>query len=60
MRKVTFNNFMASVEEILRDANEKEPVYKSIEVTKDIDLEIDEGNLLAIDKNPIDLKSFRY
>lgn len=47
---------MASVEEILSNRNEK-AVFKSIEVAKDIELDIDEGNLLAVDKNPLDLSA---
>ncbi|XP_067671031.1 ribosome biogenesis regulatory protein homolog [Haliotis asinina] len=47
------------VENVLRAAAERESKYKSIEVEKDIDLDLDEGNLLASDPNPIDLKVFR-
>lgn len=47
------------VEKVLRDAAEKESKFKTTEVEKDIDLDIDEGNLLACDKNPIDIKSFK-
>ena len=47
------------VESVLRSIAEKESKYKTVEVQKDIELEIDEGNLLAIDHNPLDLKSLR-
>ncbi|GAB1600113.1 ribosome biogenesis regulatory protein homolog [Argonauta hians] len=47
------------VEEVLRDAAEKEARLKSIEVQKDAELDIDEGNLLATDPNPINLKKLR-
>ena len=51
---------MASVvEQVLRAKAEKEAKYKSIKVTKAIDVEIDEGNLLAIDSNPTELAGFR-
>ncbi|KAL3877616.1 hypothetical protein ACJMK2_035306 [Sinanodonta woodiana] len=49
-------DFVASV---LRSAAEKETKYKTIEVLKDIDVEIDEGNLLVSDTNPFDLTKFR-
>ena len=47
------------VENVLRAAAERESKYKTIEVHKDIDLDIDEGNLLASDTNPLDLKLLR-
>lgn len=47
------------VENVLRDAAEKEAKYKTVEVQKDIDLNIDVGNLAAFDPNPFDLKSLR-
>ena len=47
------------VENVLRETAEKESKYKTTEVYKDIDLELDEGNLLAVDSNPIDLKKYR-
>ena len=47
------------VESVLQAAAEKEAKFKSIDVHKDIELEIDEGNLLAIDRNPLELKNFR-
>jgi len=34
--------------------------FKSTQVTKDIDVDIDLGNLLALDSNPLDLKRLRY
>lgn len=39
-----------------KDAQEK---FKSIDVKKDIDPELDVGNLLAIDLQPIDLRELR-
>lgn len=47
------------VENVLRETAEKESKYKTTEVHKDIDLTIDEGNLLAIDTNPTELKNYR-
>lgn len=47
------------VEKVLREAAEKESKFKTTEVDKDIDVDIDEGNLLACDTNPLDLKSFK-
>ncbi|KAJ8318653.1 hypothetical protein KUTeg_003744 [Tegillarca granosa] len=47
------------VEEVLKAAVEKDSKYKSIEVHKDIDLDVDEGNLLASDPNPIDTKKLK-
>jgi len=34
--------------------------FKSTQVTKDIDVDIDVGNLLTVDSNPLDLSRFRY
>lgn len=50
---------MDLVESVLKAEAEKEALYKTTEVTKAIDLDIDEGNLLASDSNPIDDGSFR-
>ena len=47
------------VDSVLQAAAEKESKYKTTEVLKGIDLEIDEGNLLAVDPNPIELRSYR-
>ena len=47
------------VESVLQAAAEREAKYKPIEVHKDVELEIDEGNLLAIDHNPLELNQFR-
>ncbi|XP_045214086.1 ribosome biogenesis regulatory protein homolog [Mercenaria mercenaria] len=47
------------VENVLQKASEKEAKYKTTEVAKDIDLDIDEGNLMTSDSNPLDIKSFR-
>jgi len=44
------------VDSILQAAVEKEAKFKPTEVEKEVDLEIDEGNLLGIDTNHIDLK----
>ncbi|XP_060065364.1 ribosome biogenesis regulatory protein homolog [Ylistrum balloti] len=44
------------VEQVLQKEIEKQAKYKTIEVTKDVDLEIDEGNLLAVDTNPFDIR----
>ena len=48
------------VDQVLLEAAEKEARYKTTQIHKDIDLEIDAGNLLCIDHNPLELKSFRY
>ena len=47
------------VEKVLREAAEKESKFKTIEVQKEIDVVIDEGNLLVSDKNPLDLKQLK-
>ncbi|XP_041363310.1 ribosome biogenesis regulatory protein homolog [Gigantopelta aegis] len=47
------------VENVLRSVAEKEAKYKTTKVEKAIDLDIDEGNLLACDANPLDVKLFR-
>lgn len=47
------------VERVLQEAAEKEAKYKTTQVEKELDLEIDEGNLLAIDTNPLNLKELR-
>ncbi|XP_033739502.1 ribosome biogenesis regulatory protein homolog isoform X2 [Pecten maximus] len=47
------------VEQVLQKEIEKQANYKTIEVIKDIDLEIDEGNLLAVDTNPFDLRKYK-
>ena len=47
------------VESVLQAAAEKEAKYKTIEVEKDLELEIDEGNLLGVDQNPINVKPYR-
>ena len=48
------------VERVLQEAAEKESQYKTVDVHKDIDVEIDEGNLLAVDQNPLDIKFYRW
>ncbi|XP_074659155.1 ribosome biogenesis regulatory protein homolog [Tubulanus polymorphus] len=50
---------MEVVENVLAEIEERDAKYKSTEVTKDIDLEIDEGNLLAVDANPLNLYDYR-
>jgi len=47
------------VQKILQSAR-TDCIFKSTLVTKDIDLAIDVGNLLAVDRNPLDLQRFRY
>ena len=48
------------VENILQSAAEKESKFKTTTVDKDIDVEIDEGNLLCIDPNQLDTKKIKY
>ena len=48
------------VENVLKAAAEEEKKYKSIEVDRDIEVEIDVGNLLAVDPNALDNKKYRY
>ena len=48
------------VENVLRSVAEKEAKYKTTNVEKAIDLDIDEGNLLTCDANPLDVTVFRY
>jgi len=52
-------NTVEVVQKILQNA-QTDHNFKSTQVTKDIDVEIDVGNLLAVDRNPLDLKRFRY
>ena len=52
-------NMADIVENVLRETAQKESKYKTNEVRKDIDLEIDEGNLLTNDTNPTELKDYR-
>ena len=47
------------VNNVLRDAAEKESLLKTTEVHKDIDLDIDLGNLLTSDTNPIYAKEIQ-
>ncbi len=47
------------VENVLQTIAAKESKYKTTEVQKDIDLEIDDGNLLTVDQNPLNIKQFR-
>lgn len=47
------------VENILQSAAEKESKFKTTTVDKDIDVEIDEGNLLCIDPNQLDVKKLK-
>ncbi|XP_062589784.1 ribosome biogenesis regulatory protein homolog [Saccostrea cucullata] len=47
------------VERVLQEAAEKESRYKTIEVHKDIELEVDAGNLLTVDTNPLDSTKLR-
>ncbi|XP_070579672.1 ribosome biogenesis regulatory protein homolog [Ptychodera flava] len=48
---VRIENVLESVEQAKK--------YKTIEVKKDVPLELDPGNLLAVDTNPLDIKKFR-
>ena len=48
-----------TVKNVLENIAEKEARYKTIEVRKDIDVEIDEGNLLAVDPNEIESKQLK-
>ena len=47
------------VQDVLKASAEKESKYKTTEVVKDIDVDIDEGHLLVVDQNPLDIKSLR-
>ncbi|KAK3091416.1 hypothetical protein FSP39_019741 [Pinctada imbricata] len=47
------------VQRVLAEVESKEAKYKTIEVEKSIDLEIDEGNLLAVDQNPLNVKTLK-
>ena len=48
------------VENVLREAAEKDAKYKTTEVKKHIELDIDVGNLAAFDPNVFDVKSVKY
>jgi len=52
-------NTLEVVQKILQNA-QTDSSFKSTQVTKDIDVDIDVGNLLAVDSNPLELKRFRY
>lgn len=52
-------NMADLVEGVLESAAKKQAKYKSTEVKKDIDLEIDHGNLVAVDSNTVELKKYR-
>ena len=54
-----FPQVLANVENILQSAAEKESKFKTTAVDKDIDVEIDEGNLLCIDPNQLDVKKLK-
>lgn len=47
------------MEQVLLKVQEKQAKYKTTEVSKDVDLEIDEGNLLAVDPNPFDTRKYK-
>jgi hypothetical protein len=48
-----------TLEVVQRVLQKNEARFKSTEVHKDIDVELDLGHLLAVDPNPLDLKEFR-
>ncbi|XP_078691094.1 ribosome biogenesis regulatory protein homolog isoform X2 [Branchiostoma floridae x Branchiostoma belcheri] len=51
---------MATVEDVLESVTQKQASkYKTIEVQKDIEPQLDLGNLLTVDQNPLELKKFR-
>jgi len=52
-------NVSEVVQKILQNA-QTECNFKTTRVTKDIDVDVDLGNLLAIDTNPLDLNRLRY
>ena len=52
-------NTLEVVHKILQNA-QTEHSFKSTQVTKDIDVDIDVGNLLTLDSNPLDLSRLRY
>lgn len=59
-RRSVSNMAACSVEELLARAEQDEAEkLKSIAVHKELDLEFDVGNLLAYDKNRIDVRSFK-
>ena len=48
------------VESVLAAAAEREAAFKTTDVSKSTDPEIDEGNLLIVDNDPIDLREYKY
>lgn len=46
--------------EILRDVVEKESQFKTTNVSKAVDVELDVGSLLVIDTNPVNERSLRF
>ncbi|XP_071797621.1 ribosome biogenesis regulatory protein homolog [Asterias amurensis] len=53
------SNSQHVVENVLKQTALLEKKLKTTEVTKDIDVELDPGNLLSVDPNPINVKEFR-
>ena len=53
------DNMDSLVQSVLKSSAEKESKYKTTEVVKDIEVDIDEGHLLAVDPNPLDIKLLR-
>ena len=47
------------MENVLQSVAEKESRYKTTLVHKDIDVDIDDGNLLVTDSNPLELNNLR-
>jgi len=52
-------NTIEVVQKILQKA-QTDCCFESTQVTKDIDVDIDLGNLLVSDTNPLDVDGFRY
>lgn len=51
----------ASTNELVQDVLESvKKQFKSITVEKDIEVDVDCGNLLVCDQNPIDIKLYRF
>jgi len=47
------------VRDVLEESAQRASLFKTTEVQKGIDLEIDIGNLLAFDSNPLRLEAYR-
>ena len=48
------------VETVLAAAAEREALFKTTNVTKSTDPDVDEGNLLIVDHDPVEPREYRW